>query len=195
MPRKGRAAYARKVKKAVHLLFFRRHYKPGARGYELKKVLGPDYLRVLKVLDQLLRPLDLQVRQVFEEVPAPGASGEGAEARSPDEARYYVVLRGTLAPTELKYCGWRIDDIAALALSIALLLARGGRAPRSEVEEILSKKLPGWRVRMGIDRFIRSGYLGEDEAGVLYLDWRTMAEVDLRAFLDLLLKYEPVLPG
>jgi len=194
MPKRaGRASYARKVKKAVHLLFFRRHYRPGARGSELKKALGPDYLKVLKVLDQLLRPLDLQVKQVFEgSEPIPVSSAQevpGGEARSPDEARYYIVLRGTFEPTELKYCGWRIDDIAALALSIALILARGGRAPRKEVEEFLAQKLPGWRVRMGLDRFVRSGYLGEDEAGILYLDWRTMAEIDLKAFLNLLLRY------
>ena len=194
MPKRaGRASYARKVKKAVHLLFFRRHYRPGARGSELKKALGPDYLKVLKVLDQLLRPLDLQVKQVFEgSEPIPVSSAQevpGGEARSPDEARYYIVLRGTFEPTELKYCGWRIDDIAALALSIALILARGGRAPRKEVEEFLAQKLPGWRVRMGLGRFVRSGYLGEDEAGILYLDWRTMAEIDLKAFLNLLLRY------
>jgi len=194
MPKRaGRASYARKVKKAVHLLFFRRHYRLGARGSELKKALGPDYLKVLKVLDQLLRPLDLQVKQVFEgSEPIPVSSAQevpGGEARSPDEARYYIVLRGTFEPTELKYCSWRIDDIAALALSIALILARGGRAPRKEVEEFLAQKLPGWRVRMGLDRFVRSGYLGEDEAGILYLDWRTMAEIDLKAFLNLLLRY------
>jgi len=200
--RGGRASYARKVKKAVHLLFFRRHYRPGAKGSELKKALGPDYLRVLKVLDQLLRPLDLQVKQVFEGAePIPVLAvpetpeGSGGESKSPDEATYYVVLRGTFEPTELKYCGWRIDDMAALALSIALILARGGKAPRKDVEEFLSRKLPSWRVKMGLDRFIRMGYLGEDEAGVLYLNWRTMAEVDLRAFLDLLLRYEVAQSG
>ncbi len=187
--RRGKAYYARKVKKAVHLLFFRRRYRPGAKGSELRKVLGPDYLRVLKILDGLLRPLDLKVKQVFEKAPQP----EG-EAGSPDEARYYVVLRGTLEPSELKYCGWRIDDLAALAISIGMILARGGKAPRAEVEKFLSEKLPRWRVRMGLDMFIRHGYLVEDEEGMLYLGWRTMAEVDLASFLDLLAKYE-ISPG
>jgi len=198
--RRGKAYYARKVKKAAHMLFFRRHYKPGARGSELKKAVGPDYLRVLKVLDGLLRPLDLQVRQVFEtpeasaitsvsEVPEAPEEGASGTRRSPDEARYYVALRGTLEPTELKYCGWRIDDIAALAISVATLVARGGKAPRADVEEFLRKKLPDWRVRAGLERFIRMGYLGEDEEGLLYLDWRSFAEVDLKALLDILLKY------
>ncbi len=198
--RRGKAYYARKVKKAAHMLFFRRHYKPGARGSELKKAVGPDYLRVLKVLDGLLRPLDLQVKQVFEvpgasaiapvsEVPEAPEEGAGASRRSPDEARYYVVLRGTLEPTELKYCGWRIDDIAALAISIGLIMARGGKAPRSDVEDLLKRKLPDWRVRAGLERFIKAGYLGEDEEGMLYLDWRTLAEVDIKTLLDTLLKY------
>ncbi len=201
--RKGKAYYARKVKKAAHLLFFKRHYRPGAKGWELKKAVGPDYLRVLKILDGLLRPLDLQVKQVFEapvpevgpEIAAlPETPAESQEEqkgrRSPDEARYYVVLRGTLEPSELKYCGWRIDDLAALAISIALILARGGKAPRADVEGFLRKKLPGWRVRAGLERLIRSGYLGEDEEGMLYLDWRSLAEVDLKGLLDLLSKLE-----
>jgi len=198
--RRGKAYYARKVTKAVHLRFYRRHDKPGARGSELKKALGPDYLRVLKVLDGFLRPLDLQVRQVFElpepsaissisEVPEVPGEGAGEARRSPDEARYYVALRGTLEPTELKYCGWRIDDIAALAISMATLVARGGRAPRSDIEELLRKKLPDWRVRTGLDRFVRMGYLGQDEEGMLYLDWRSFAEVDLKKLLDILLRY------
>jgi len=196
--RRGQAYYARKVKKAVHLLFFRHRYRPGAKGSELKKAIGPDYLKVLKVLDALLRPLDLKVKQVFE-VPAEklklgAGKGPGGASRSPDEARYYVVLRGTLEPSELKYCGWRIDDLAALAISIGMILARGGKAPRAEVEKFLSEKLPRWRVRMGLDMFIRHGYLVEDEEGMLYLGWRTMAEVDLASFLDLLAKYE-ISPG
>lgn len=201
--RRGKAYYARKVKKAAHMLFFKRHYRPGAWGWELKKAIGPDYIRVLKVLDGLLRPLDLTVKQVFElpsqevareitavpEVPE-GAEGPGEAGGSPDEARYYVVLRGTLEPSELKYCGWRVDDIAALAMSIGLILARGGKAPRADVEALLKEKLPDWRVRAGLERFLKAGYIGEDEGGMLYLGWRTLAEVDLKALLNLLMRYE-----
>ena len=201
--RRGKAYYARKVKKAAHMLFFKRHYRPGAWGWELKKAIGPDYIRVLKVLDGLLRPLDLTVKQVFElpsqevareitavpEVPE-GAEGPREAGGSPDEARYYVVLRGTLEPSELKYCGWRVDDIAALAMSIGLILARGGKAPRSDVEALLKEKLPDWRVRAGLERFLKAGYIGEDEGGMLYLGWRTLAEVDLKALLNLLMRYE-----
>jgi hypothetical protein len=54
----------------------------------------------------------------------------------------------------------------------------------------LRDKLPGWKVSLNIDRYIRYGYLTQDESGQLYLDWRTRAEVDQRALVDLLLKTE-----
>jgi hypothetical protein len=46
------------------------------------------------------------------------------------------------------------------------------------IKKILQEKLPGWRVKMSIDRYIQQGYLGEDEKGVLYMDWRSRAEID-----------------
>jgi hypothetical protein len=58
------------------------------------------------------------------------------------------------------------------------------------VEELLSEKLPGWKVGLNIDRYIRYGYLQEDDNDQLYLDWRTRAEVDEKALIDLLLKSE-----
>ena len=65
------------------------------------------------------------------------------------------------------------------------------RAVRHLVEYAsdLEEKLPGWRVKAGLQRYIRAGYLSEDEQGNLYLDWRTWAEVDQKALMDLLLKY------
>jgi hypothetical protein len=37
-----------------------------------------------------------------------------------------------------------------------------------------------------IDAFVRAGYLGEDESGMLYLDWRTRAEIDLKTLMSVL---------
>ena len=53
-----------------------------------------------------------------------------------------------------------------------------------EVKKMLSEKFPEWKVSAELDRFIRKGYLSEDEEGVLYLGWRTKAEVDLKALLE-----------
>ncbi|MCK4222828.1 hypothetical protein KAX01_00895, partial [Candidatus Bathyarchaeota archaeon] len=64
------------------------------------------------------------------------------------------------------------------------------KAPRKEVEQLLKNKLPGWRVDINLDRYIRVGYLDQDEHGQLYLDWRTRAEVDEKALVDALMAKE-----
>jgi len=64
---KRKAYYASKIKRAVHMLFYRRHRKPGVKGWELRKALGSDYPKVLKIVDDYLKALDLQVKTVFEE--------------------------------------------------------------------------------------------------------------------------------
>ena len=43
---------------------------------------------------------------------------------------------------------------------------------------------------MNLDRYIRYGYLQQDDNEQLYLDWRTRAEVDQKALIDLLLRSE-----
>jgi hypothetical protein len=45
-------------------------------------------------------------------------------------------------------------------------------------------------VGLNVDRYIRYGYLTEDENGQVYLDWRTRAEVDEKGLIDLLLGVE-----
>ena len=88
-----------------------------------------------------------------------------------------------------KTIGWRVDDIAGLAVAIAYILSKQGKAPRTDVEKLLQEKLPGWRVKMSIDRYIQQGYLGEDEKGVLYMDWRSRAEVDQKQLIDLIVSF------
>jgi len=183
---KRKAYYARKIKRAAHILFYRRHRRPGVKGWELRKKLGSDYPKVLKILDSQLETLDLQIKMVFEgEKP----TGEPTLEQL-DKARFYITLRGGLTPKETKMMGWRIDDIAGLATAISYIVSKKGKAPREEVENLLRDKLPGWRVDINMDRYIRSGYLAEDENRQLYLDWRTRAEIDQKALVDLLLGTE-----
>jgi len=180
---KRKTYYGMKMKRAAHLLFFRRHSKPGAKGWELRDHLGSDYAKVVSLLDDHLERLDLQVKTVFEE-------GNPPEKPTPEElnkARFLVTIRGSITSKEAKLMGWRIDDVAALAISIAYLISRRGKAAREEIEDLLRDKLPSWRVDINLNRFIRSGYLSEDENGQLYLDWRTRSEVDQKALVDLLL--------
>jgi hypothetical protein len=160
--------------------------KPGVKGWELHKALGADYPKVLDILDDYLKSLDLQVKTVFEEEKTP----EKPTLDELDKARFYVTLRGDLQPKEAKMIGWRIDDLAGLAIAIAYIISKKGQAPRKEVEELLNEKLPGWKVGLNIDRYIRYGYLLQDDNAQLYLDWRTRAEVDQKALIDLLLSAE-----
>ena len=174
--------YATKLKRATHMLFFKRHKKPGVKGWELRKRLGLDYPKILALLNSHLESLDLQVKTVFEEE----KPAEKPTTAQLDRARFYVVLRGGLTPKETKMMGWRIDDIAGLAITISAIIAKKGKASREEVEQLLRDKLPGWRVSINVDRYIRTGYIDQDEKGQLYLDWRTRAEIDEKTLIDLL---------
>jgi len=183
---KRKGVYASKMKRATHMLFYRRHQKPGVKGWELHKALGADYPKVLSVLDDYLKNLDLQVKTVFEEEKTP----EKPTLEELDKARFFVTLRGDLTPKEAKMIGWRIDDLAGLAIAISYIISKKGQAPRKEVEELLSEKLPGWKVGLNIDRYIRYGYLTQDDGNQLYLDWRTRAEVDQKTLIQMLLNAE-----
>ena len=180
----GEAAYARKARDAVHLLFFQHHRLPGVRGWELRQELGPEWQSVLEVLDKQLQPLDLHVTRVFDDptIIEPNQS-------QLTDARYYITLRGSMDQKTAKTIGWRVDDIAGLAVAIAYIISKQGKAPRVDVEKVLQEKLPGWRVKMSLDRYIQQGYLGEDERGTLYMDWRSRAEVDQKQLVDLIMSF------
>jgi len=184
---KRKGVYASKMKRATHMLFYSRHQKPGVKGWELRKTLGADYPKVLDVLDEYLKNLDLKVKTVFEEQ---RTFVEKPSLEELDKARFYIALRGELQPKETKMIGWRIDDLAGLATAISHIVSKKGQASRKEVEELLSEKLPGWKVGINIDRYIRYGYLLQDENNQLYLDWRTRAELDEQALIDMLLSHE-----
>ena len=181
---KAERAYSRKVKDAVHLLFFTHHRLPGVRGWELRQELGTEWLQIIDVLDEQLKPLDLRVTRALEDPDIV----EPTSAQLTD-ARFYITMRGSVDQKMSKSIGWRIDDIAGLAVSIAYLISKQGKSPRTEVEKILSEKLPGWRTKMNIDRYIRQGYLGEDDRGTLFIGWRSRAEVDQKQLVDLVVGF------
>lgn len=173
------------MKRATHMLFYRRHQKPGVKGWELHKALGLDYPKVLDILDNYLKSLDMQIKTVFEEGKTPTNKPSIEQL---DKARFYVTLRGDLTPKETKMIGWRIDDLAGLAVSIAYIISKKGQTPRKDLEQLLKEKLPGWKVGLNLERYIRYGYLQQDENDLVYLDWRTCAEVDEKTLVDLLLR-------
>jgi hypothetical protein len=180
-----KAAYSLKMKRAVQLLFYKRHWEPGVKGWELRRRIGSDYPRVLNLLNDYLDRLGLTVKTVFEE--------EGNPPETPtldqlDKARFYVALMETQTSGEQKLVGWRIDDLAGLAVSLGYIISQGGKAPRKDVEDLLRQKLPGWRTDLNLNRYLRAGYIIEDENEQFYLGWRTRAEVDQRKLIDLLLE-------
>jgi hypothetical protein len=178
--------YSDKLKRAAHLLFFKRGRIPGAREWELKARLGRNYEEILNDFNRMLNDLDLEVKRVREE-----GSSTLTDPISTDqepEDRFLVRLRSEMTLSESRLCGWRIDNLAALAITIASIISKQGKAPRDEVERSLSEKLGRWQSMNLIDIFIRTGYVREDETGLLRLGWRTKSEVDLKALMTLLLE-------
>jgi hypothetical protein len=113
-----------------------------------------------------------------------------SEGGGDESDRYFITFRGHPTLTEARTFGWRIDDMAMLTVALAHILAKGGKAQLKEVERILEEKFPRWRVETTLDRFIRRGYLSEDEKGLLYMGWRARAEIDQKTLLGLLLGKE-----
>lgn len=149
------------------------------KEWELKAALGKRYLDVLKDLNEILKELDLEVYG-FEEAEAE-SKPEGEVGR-----RFIVRLKGTMPIKEAKLLGWRIDNLAALAFTIGMLVSRQGKAERVEVERALSEKLGRWRSMTLVDSMIRNGYIAEENDGMLRLGWRAKAEVDLKALMTAL---------
>jgi len=176
MPEEEAAEIRQKLAKAAQLLLFKHHREPGAKRWELRRALGRNYESVVKALDAELEKLGLAVKVV--------------EEGDPESDRFVVTFREHPSLSEARTFGWRIDDMAILAMALATILARGGKVAGKELERMLEEKFPRWRVESAIDRFIKMGYLQEDEKGVLYLGWRARAEVDERALLSLLLGRE-----
>src|SRR5713101_6540952 len=179
--------YSDKLKRAAHMLFFKRGKVPGARTWELRTGLGKGYQNVLSQLDESLKDLDLEVKKV--EVDALSdieTKGDGEE-----DYRYFVRLKGTLTPKEARMSGWRIDNLAALAACLSMIVSKQGKCDRKELEELVGHKAGRWRSLTLMDTFLRTGYLEEDDQGLLKLGWRTRAELDLQSLMLLVAESKP----
>jgi len=186
----GKRFYADKLKRAAHLLLFKRGKMTGAKDWELKTKLGRNYEEIVNQLNAILGDIDLEVRKIAEE-PVSSPIASASTSRGEPEARFLVGLKGTLTLREARMCGWRIDNLSALSVAISYLISKQGKAPGKEIEKLLAYKFGRWRAMTLVDVFIRSGYLNEDETGLLSLGWRTRAEVDLKSLMTLVLEARP----
>ena len=178
--------YPERVKRAAHMLFFKRGRVPGAKSYELKTGLGKEYLSVLTQLDESLKDLDLEVKRVESQTLSDYKNPVGE-----DDIRYFVRLKGSLTPREARMTGWRLDNLAALAACLSLIVSKQGKSERKELENIIGEKVGRWRALTLTDAFLRSGYLEEDEEGLVKLGWRTRAELDLEKLMMLIAESKP----
>lgn len=166
-----------KVKKAIQLLLAQRPRVVGVKGSELRRIIGKEYTSLLDILRIELDRLGLELKVVH----------EGEDQNQLDQARFFILLKNPLSLSEAASAGWRIDDLAALAATLAFIISRQGKASRSEVEKLLRVKLPKWKVDLNLDRFIRRGYLERNGEDLLVIGWRTRAEIDQKTLLNLVL--------
>jgi acetylornithine deacetylase/succinyl-diaminopimelate desuccinylase-like protein len=170
-----KALLERKVRKAFQVLVLQRGRNPGVKGWELKRHLGRDYRNIIEVLSEDMSELGLEVFEV--------KGPDGSE----DTSRFLLRFREPPSITEAETSGIRIDDLAVLAATIAFVNSKQGRASRREVEHFLREKFPKWRVEYSLDRYVKRGYLEEDERSLLHIGWRTRAEVDEKTLMTMIL--------
>ncbi len=164
---------------AAAMLLFRSHRKPGVKGWELKYRLGKNYMKVVDALNSYLKRIGLEVKTILEE-------GEDL-----DKARFYVVLAHPLTLSDLVTAGWSIDEVAALAVTLSILMSRGGKAPLRDILEVLETKFPRWKAEAHIERAIRRGYIEKNDEDVLTLGWRAKVEIDQKELLKSMLEFRP----
>lgn len=176
------ATISKKLKKASQLLLYQHHRLPGAKGWELKKFIGKDYFKIVKLLERRLDDLGLEVKIVFED----GLEHPHAKEDELERARFYILSKSPILSSEASLSGWRIDTLAVLAAALSFITSKQGKATRREVEDLLNEKFPDWKVDQDLGRFLRRGYLAEDEEGTLFIGWRTRAEIDRKALLGII---------
>src|SRR5215467_4016367 len=170
-----RALLDRKVRKAFQVLVLQRGRNPGVKGWEMKRHLGRDFRKILEVLSEDVSPMGLEVYEVK------GADG------TEDSSRFLLRFKETPTVTEAEMSGIRIDDLAVLAATIAYVNSKQGRVARREVEAFLREKFPKWRVEYSLDRYVKRGYLEQDDRAMVHIGWRTRAEVDEKTLMTLIL--------
>ncbi|MEM2740424.1 MAG: hypothetical protein QXQ29_06460 [Candidatus Bathyarchaeia archaeon] len=175
---KSRRDLEERARRALQLLLLQRHRKPGVKGWELKRSVGKNYLNVLEYLNEILDSYGLYVRMVYE-----------GEETNPDQARFLVTVKDNIRMSEAISAGWRIDELAILAASIAYIASRQGSISSRELLRLLEVKFPSWFVEATLRRLVRYGYL-ERDGDTVRIGWRSKAEIDASKLLELIIKMD-----
>jgi len=165
------------------MLLLQRARSLGVKGWELKRAVGKDYVKIVEILNSELARIDLEVKTIYE---------EGEEPKEPsqeqlDRARFFIIMKSPPSTADIAATGWRIDDISILASTIAYITSKHGKAPRKDVERLLGEKFPNWKIDMNIERYIRRGYIVQDKDAILVIGWRTRVEIDQKTLTNLIL--------
>jgi hypothetical protein len=165
----------RKVRKAFQVLVLQRGRNPGVKGWEMKRSLGREFRKILEVLSEDVASMGLEVFEVK------GVDG------TDDSSRFLLRFKDPPTISEAETSGIRIDDLAVLAATIAFINSKQARVARREVEQFLKEKFPRWRVDYSLDRYVKRGYLEQDDKTMLHIGWRTHAEVDEKTLMTMIL--------
>lgn len=162
-----------KIARAVRVLLLRSHRRPGIKLSEFRRLIGKDYQSVLELAKRELERFGLTVKEV----------------EMGDDPTLLITLKSPPRPMEIRGSSLRIDELGMLAATLSYLMSRGERAPRREIEDLLSLKFPKRRVESTLNKLIRLEYLIE-EGDVIGVGWRTKAEVDEEELLELFLTWK-----
>ncbi|MEM0118549.1 MAG: hypothetical protein QXV32_08875 [Conexivisphaerales archaeon] len=168
-----------KAKKGLVYLLMQRHSQPGAKGWELKRILGRNYLKLIPLIEQKAEELGMTLKIVSEE------NEVEASDENLDRARFVLVSKHPVPDREAG--GWlRMEEAASLAIILAAIHTKGSAESKDEALQMVKEKLPAWRAEQIISKLIRLGYLEED-SGYLQTGWRSKIEIDMNQLLTAIL--------
>jgi|BEDMetMinimDraft_2_1075160.scaffolds.fasta_scaffold00036_4 hypothetical protein len=172
-----------KMKKMLVYLLVQRRSIPGAKGFELKKLIGTKYTFIANLLNKELETYGLKLKIVFQD-----KNIENPSLQDYDKAYFYITTSEPIIATPLKG-QFNMEELGALAASILLIYSKNNKYEYENLIDFLSNKISKLKTRRFIDKFIKKGYLEIDENNILSLGWRTYAEIDLQMLTKIIAIY------
>ena len=179
---KRRLTIFNKMKKMLIFLLVQRRNVPGAKGFELRRIIGTKYPFIANLLNKELETFGLKINIVFQ------GKVENPTLQDYDRAHFYIVTSDPLVSTPLKG-QFNMEELSALSASILYLVSKNNRCSYEDLMNFLNKKISKTKSKRYLDKFIKKGYLEIDENDTIKLGWRTYAEVEIETLLKLVTIY------